>query len=47
LSSRGRRRHEGIDTSFLQPAVDALTDADDAGIDVVNLSFLVEPWLYN
>ncbi|MFD9894332.1 S8 family serine peptidase [Amycolatopsis sp. NPDC059027] len=32
---------------FLQPAVDALTYAGDAGIDVVNMSFYVDPWLYN
>ena len=27
--------------------VDALTYAGDAGIDVVNMSFFVDPWLYN
>ncbi|MFI5608756.1 S8 family serine peptidase [Amycolatopsis sp. NPDC051903] len=32
---------------FLQPMVDALTYAGDAGIDVVNMSFYVDPWLYN
>jgi subtilisin family serine protease len=32
---------------FLQPTVDALTYAGDAGIDVVNMSFFVDPWLYN
>jgi subtilisin family serine protease len=32
---------------FLQPVVDALTYAGDAGIDVVNMSFFVDPWLYN
>jgi subtilisin family serine protease len=32
---------------FLQPTVDALTYAGDAGIDVVNMSFYVDPWLYN
>jgi subtilisin family serine protease len=32
---------------FLQPVVDALTYAGDAGIDVVNMSFYVDPWLYN
>ncbi|WP_232376594.1 S8 family serine peptidase [Amycolatopsis aidingensis] len=32
---------------FLQPAVDALTYAGDAGIDVVNMSFYIDPWLYN
>ncbi len=32
---------------FLQPTVDALTYAGDHGIDVVNMSFYVDPWLYN
>ncbi|MPZ83121.1 MAG: S8 family serine peptidase [Actinophytocola sp.] len=32
---------------FLQPVVDALTYAGDAGIDVVNMSFFVDPWRYN
>jgi lantibiotic leader peptide-processing serine protease len=32
---------------FLQPVVDALTYAADAGIDVVNMSFYLDPWLYN
>lgn len=32
---------------FLQPTVDALTYAGDKGIDVVNMSFYVDPWLYN
>jgi subtilisin family serine protease len=32
---------------FLQPTVDALIYAGDAGIDVVNMSFFVDPWLYN
>jgi len=32
---------------FLQPTVDALTYAGDAGIDVVNMSFFTDPWLYN
>ncbi|GAB2991894.1 serine protease [Amycolatopsis acidiphila] len=32
---------------FLQPTVDALTYAGDEGIDVVNMSFYVDPWLYN
>ncbi|HEY0450748.1 S8 family peptidase [Actinophytocola sp.] len=32
---------------FLQPVVDALTYAGDSGIDVVNMSFFVDPWLYN
>lgn len=32
---------------FLQPTVDALTYAGDNGIDVVNMSFFTDPWLYN
>ncbi|GGL37080.1 S8 family serine peptidase [Phycicoccus endophyticus] len=31
---------------FLTPTVDALTYSGDAGIDVVNMSFYVDPWLY-
>lgn len=32
---------------FLKPVADALTYAGDAGIDVVNMSFFVDPWLFN
>ena len=32
---------------FLGPVTDALTYAADIGIDVVNMSFYVDPWLYN
>jgi subtilisin family serine protease len=32
---------------FLQPVVDALTYAGLIGIDVVNMSFFIDPWLYN
>lgn len=32
---------------FLQPTVDALTYAGDNGIDVVNMSYYVDPWLFN
>lgn len=32
---------------FLTPTVNALTYAGDAGIDVVNMSFYVDPWAYN
>jgi lantibiotic leader peptide-processing serine protease len=32
---------------FLQPSLDALTFAADNGIDVVNMSYYVDPWLYN
>ena len=32
---------------FLQATVDALTYAADNGIDVVNMSFFIDPWLYN
>ena len=39
----------GQDTGFflLQPTVDALTYAGDHGIDVVNMSFFIDPWLFN
>ena len=32
---------------FLQPTVDALTFAADHGVDVVNMSFYIDPWLFN
>ncbi len=32
---------------FLQETVDALTYAGDNGVDVVNMSFFIDPWLYN
>ena len=32
---------------FLEPVIDALTYAADIGVDVVNMSFYVDPWLYN
>ena len=32
---------------FLGASVDALTYAGDNGIDVVNMSFYIDPWLYN
>jgi len=32
---------------FLQPTVDAITYAGTAGIDVVNMSFYTDPWLFN
>ncbi|WP_440083578.1 S8 family peptidase [Streptosporangium sp. LJ11] len=32
---------------FLQPSIDALTHAGDVGIDVVNMSYYVDPWLFN
>lgn len=32
---------------FLKPTVDALTYAADTGIDVVNMSYYIDPWLYN
>ena len=32
---------------FLQPSVDALTYAGDIGVDVVNMSYYVDPWLFN
>ncbi|MBE1533177.1 S8 family serine peptidase [Actinomadura algeriensis] len=32
---------------FLQPTVDALTYAGRHGIDVVNMSYYIDPWLFN
>jgi subtilisin family serine protease len=32
---------------FLKPTLDALTYAGDTGIDVVNMSYYVDPWLFN
>ena len=32
---------------FLKASVDALTYAGDNGIDVVNMSYYIDPWLYN
>ncbi|MGC5014090.1 S8 family peptidase [Streptosporangium sp. DT93] len=32
---------------FLKPSIEALTYAADNGIDVVNMSFYVDPWLFN
>jgi subtilisin family serine protease len=32
---------------FLQPSVDALTYAGDHNVDVVNMSYFIDPWLYN
>jgi len=39
----------GQDSGFflIQPTVDALTYAGDVGIDVVNMSFFIDPWLFN
>jgi subtilisin family serine protease len=39
----------GQDSGFflLQATVDALTYAGNAGIDVVNMSFFIDPWLFN
>ncbi|MRG59265.1 S8 family serine peptidase [Agromyces sp. CFH 90414] len=32
---------------FLQPSLDALTYAGKTGVDVVNMSYYVDPWLFN
>jgi subtilisin family serine protease len=32
---------------FLEPVVNSLTHAAKSGLDVVNMSFYVDPWLYN
>jgi subtilisin family serine protease len=39
----------GQDAGFflLAPTVNALTYAGEAGIDVVNMSFFIDPWLFN
>ncbi|MEO3812864.1 S8 family serine peptidase [Sphaerisporangium sp. B11E5] len=39
----------GLDSGFffLKPVLDALTYAGDAGVDVVNMSFFVDPWTFN
>jgi subtilisin family serine protease len=31
---------------FLQPTVDALTYAGDVGVDVINMSYFLDPWLF-
>jgi subtilisin family serine protease len=39
----------GQDSGYflIQPTVDALTYAGRAGIDVVNMSFFIDPWMFN
>jgi subtilisin family serine protease len=39
----------GQDSGYflLQPVVDALTYAGDIGVDVVNMSFYLDPWVFN
>ncbi|SDG54927.1 Subtilase family protein [Sinosporangium album] len=32
---------------FLQPSVDAITYAADIGVDVANMSYYIDPWLFN
>jgi subtilisin family serine protease len=32
---------------FLQPVLDALEYGSDLGVDVINMSFYIDPWLYN
>ena len=32
---------------FLEPVVNALTYGSDIGLDVINMSFYIDPWLYN
>ena len=47
---RHARQHPGrpgLGFFFLQATVDALTYAGDIGIDVVNMSFFIDPWLFN
>ena len=40
-------RRPGLGLLLPRPDVDALTYAGDNGIDVVNMSFYIDPWLYN
>ncbi len=39
----------GQDSGFLfvKPVVDALTYGSDIGLDVINMSFFIDPWLFN
>ena len=56
-AQHGRRRAQhdarepasrpGLRGFFLQPSVDALTYAGDHGIDVADMSYFIDPWLYN
>jgi subtilisin family serine protease len=32
---------------FLQPTLEAITYAADIGVDVINMSYFTDPWLYN
>ena len=32
---------------FLEPVINALTYGADIGLDVINMSFYIDPWLYN
>ncbi len=32
---------------FLQPTLDAISEAGRSGVDVINMSFYVDPWLFN
>ena len=41
------RAGQGSGYFFLQPTLDALTFAADHGIDVVSMSYSIDPWLYN
>lgn len=42
-----RRQRHPARYFFLQATVDALTYAGDVGIDVVNMSYYIDPWLFN
>ena len=44
---RRHPRRPGQRRFFLGPVVNALTYAGNDGLDVVNMSFYVDPWLYN
>ena len=32
---------------FLAPTIEAISYAGDIGVDVINMSFFTDPWLYN
>jgi subtilisin family serine protease len=43
----GLRAGQDSGLFFLMPTVDALTYAGDIGVDVANMSYYVDPWLFN
>jgi subtilisin family serine protease len=43
----GLRAGQDAGLFFLMPTVDALTYAGDIGVDVANMSYYIDPWLFN